>query len=147
MCNNWDKYLLSLSGSDSWTALKILSSVQSSQFGGKWSIRAALSCLFISPPRRLLSHFLSTNQQLCYHTQSLDHSHGRLVDQWYALCWTWITGNNVFLCNKLTYARLPSTQKGVSHLYTSHSQMLGKFEYTLPAKFWRLVGCTEMLSW
>ena len=29
----------------------------------------------------------------------------------------------------------------------SHSQMLGKFEYTLPAKFWRLVGCTEMLSW
>ena len=31
--------------------------------------------------------------------------------------------------------------------YMSHSQMLGKFEYTLPAKFWRLVGCTEMLSW
>ena len=30
---------------------------------------------------------------------------------------------------------------------TTHSQMLGKFEYTLPAKFWRLVGCTEMLSW
>ena len=29
----------------------------------------------------------------------------------------------------------------------SHCQMLGKFEYTLPAKFWRLVGCTEMLSW
>ena len=29
----------------------------------------------------------------------------------------------------------------------SHSQMLGKFEYGLPAKFWRLVGCTEMLSW
>ena len=31
--------------------------------------------------------------------------------------------------------------------YMSHSQMLGKFEYGLPAKFWRLVGCTEMLSW
>ena len=31
--------------------------------------------------------------------------------------------------------------------YRTHSQMLGKFEYTLPAKFWRLVGCTEMLSW
>ena len=102
----------------SWTALKILSSVLSSQFGGKWSIRAALSCLFISPPRRLLSHFLSTNQQLCYHTQSLDHSHGRLVDQGYALCWTWITVNNVFLCNMLIYARLPSSQKEVSHLYT-----------------------------
>ena len=29
----------------------------------------------------------------------------------------------------------------------SHCQMLGKFEYGLPAKFWRLVGCTEMLSW
>ena len=29
----------------------------------------------------------------------------------------------------------------------THSQMLGKFEYTSPAKFWRLVGCTEMLSW
>ena len=29
----------------------------------------------------------------------------------------------------------------------THSQMLGKIEYTLPAKFWRLVGCTEMLSW
>ena len=29
----------------------------------------------------------------------------------------------------------------------SHSQMLGKIEYTLPAKFWRLVGCTEMISW
>ena len=32
-------------------------------------------------------------------------------------------------------------------LHMSHSQMLGKFEYGLPAKFWRLVGCTEMLSW
>ena len=32
-------------------------------------------------------------------------------------------------------------------LYMSHSQMLGKFKYGLPAKFWRLVGCTEMLSW
>ena len=31
--------------------------------------------------------------------------------------------------------------------YMTHCQMLGKFEYTLPAKFWRLVGCTEMLSW
>ena len=29
----------------------------------------------------------------------------------------------------------------------SHCQILGKFEYGLPAKFWRLVGCTEMLSW
>ena len=33
------------------------------------------------------------------------------------------------------------------NFHMSHSQMLGKFEYTLPAKFWRLVGCTEMLSW
>ena len=32
-------------------------------------------------------------------------------------------------------------------LYMNHCQMLGKFEYGLPAKFWRLVGCTEMLSW
>ena len=31
--------------------------------------------------------------------------------------------------------------------HMTHSQMLGKIEYTLPAKFWRLVGCTEMLSW
>ena len=31
--------------------------------------------------------------------------------------------------------------------HKTHSQMLGKIEYTLPAKFWRLVGCTEMLSW
>ena len=30
---------------------------------------------------------------------------------------------------------------------TSHCQMLGKVEYGLPAKIWRLVGCTEMLSW
>ena len=29
----------------------------------------------------------------------------------------------------------------------SHCQMLGKVEYGLPAKIWRLVGCTEMLSW
>ena len=35
----------------------------------------------------------------------------------------------------------------VSFLDMSHSQMLGKFEYGLPAKFWHLVGCTEMLSW
>ena len=35
----------------------------------------------------------------------------------------------------------------VYQLHMTHSQMLGKFEYTLPAKFWRLVGCTEMLSW
>ena len=34
-----------------------------------------------------------------------------------------------------------------SIIHMSHSQMLGKFEYGLPAKFWRLVGCTEMLSW
>ena len=32
-------------------------------------------------------------------------------------------------------------------LYMSHCQMLGKVEYGLPAKIWRLVGCTEMLSW
>ena len=38
------------------------------------------------------------------------------------------------------------TYSGIT-LDMSHSQMLGKFEYTLPAKFWRLVGCTEMLSW
>ena len=37
---------------------------------------------------------------------------------------------------------------GISGIsYMTHSQMLGKIEYTLPAKFWRLVGCTEMLSW
>ena len=30
---------------------------------------------------------------------------------------------------------------------TSHSQMLGKVKSGLPAKIWRLVGCTEMLSW
>ena len=29
----------------------------------------------------------------------------------------------------------------------THSRMLGKVEYGLPAKIWRLVGCTEMLSW
>ena len=29
----------------------------------------------------------------------------------------------------------------------SHCQMLGKVEYGLPAKIWRLVGSTEMLSW
>ena len=32
-------------------------------------------------------------------------------------------------------------------LNMTHSQMLGKVEYGLPAKIWRLVGCTEMLSW
>ena len=32
-------------------------------------------------------------------------------------------------------------------LVMTHSQMLGKVEYGLPAKIWRLVGCTEMLSW
>ena len=35
----------------------------------------------------------------------------------------------------------------VQNVHMTHSQMLGKIEYTLPAKFWRLVGCTEMLSW
>ena len=34
-----------------------------------------------------------------------------------------------------------------SHPNMTHSQMLGKVEYGLPAKIWRLVGCTEMLSW
>ena len=34
-----------------------------------------------------------------------------------------------------------------SSLGMSHSQMLGKVEYGLPAKIWRLVGCTEMISW
>ena len=37
--------------------------------------------------------------------------------------------------------------QGFVKVVMSHSQMLGKFEYGLPAKFWRLVGCTEMLSW
>ena len=38
-------------------------------------------------------------------------------------------------------------QEGLLYLcYMSHSQMLGKVEYGLPAKIWRLVGCTEMLS-
>ena len=31
-------------------------------------------------------------------------------------------------------------------MHMTHSQMLGKVEYGLPAKIWRLVGCTEMLS-
>ena len=52
------------------------------------------------------------------------------------------------------YQKWPKNAKKTDHsiaIYSifcmSHSQMLGKFEYTLPAKFWRLVGCTEMLSW
>ena len=32
-------------------------------------------------------------------------------------------------------------------IHMTHSQMLRKVEYALPAKIWRLVGCTEMLSW
>ena len=40
-------------------------------------------------------------------------------------------------------------QRRLSHtsLDMIHCQMLGKVEYGLPAKIWRLVGCTEMLSW
>ena len=34
-----------------------------------------------------------------------------------------------------------------SHPHMTHSQMLGKVKYGLPAKIWRLIGCTEMLSW
>ena len=45
----------------------------------------------------------------------------------------------------------PYSMQGGSNIlvcsYMTHSQMLGKIEYTLPPKFWRLVGCTEMLSW
>ena len=33
-----------------------------------------------------------------------------------------------------------------NHVDMTHSQMLGKVEYGLPAKIGRLVGCTEMLS-
>ena len=40
-----------------------------------------------------------------------------------------------------------SIAKSNFHYYMSHCQMLGKVEYGLPAKIWRLVGCTEMLSW
>ena len=47
---------------------------------------------------------------------------------------------------ELYHLRLYSLKYTVN-IYMTHSQMLGKFEYTLPAKFWRLVGCTEMLSW
>ena len=50
--------------------------------------------------------------------------------------WSWSWSKNLDL----------SIQLGLG-LGMSHCQMLGKFEYTLPAKFWRLVGCTEMLSW
>ena len=32
-------------------------------------------------------------------------------------------------------------------IYTTHSQMFQKVESDLPAKIWRLVGCTEMISW
>ena len=32
-------------------------------------------------------------------------------------------------------------------LYTTHSQMFQKVESDLPAKIWRLVGCTKMISW
>ena len=53
-------------------------------------------------------------------------------------------------CINLPKFRVLSAKKGTGlkkvH-YMSHSQMLGIFEYGLPAKFWRLVGCTEMLSW
>ena len=33
------------------------------------------------------------------------------------------------------------------YVYMTHCQMLGKVASGLPAKIWRLVGCTEMLSW
>ena len=39
------------------------------------------------------------------------------------------------------------TDKHFIMIYMSHSQMLGKVESGLAAKIWRLVGCTEMLSW
>ena len=39
------------------------------------------------------------------------------------------------------------SEKYLRIICMSHSQMLGKVEYGLPAKIWRLVGCTEMLSW
>ena len=32
-------------------------------------------------------------------------------------------------------------------LHMTHSQMFQKVKSDLPAKIWRLVGCTEMLSW
>ena len=67
----------------------------------------------------------------------------------------WQSFQKPFLCTST--ARFQITQNSLAQLISniidtiipdmSHSQMLGKFEYGLPAKFWRLVGCTEMLSW
>ena len=56
---------------------------------------------------------------------------------------------SLFACYATALVSMTSWLPYATYLYSdmSHSQMLGKFEYTLPAKFWRLVGCTEMLSW
>ena len=72
--------------------LKILSLGQSSQFGEKRSIQAALSCLFISSPHPspyYLTFYRQINSFLI--TWSLDHSHATSVDRsimyWALQCW------------------------------------------------------------
>ena len=92
----------------------------------KWSVKVFLSdpTLIFALPSQFISlvEFFSSNCWIC-HSCYMDFA---IVVKW--------------ICQKeyMDFSKL---------LYMSHCQMLGKFEYTLPAKFWRLVGCTEMLSW
>ena len=67
-----------------------------------------------------------------------------------AMIWIWPNGELKYSIPRKIFSnpsRNGTSKECWGRLNMSHSQMLGKFEYGLPAKFWRLVGCTEMLSW
>ena len=70
-----------------------------------------------------------------------------LINEFNPTCVIWLTSIWCQTCMIIIQSELEVCVCVCLYVYMSHSQMLGKFEYGLPAKFWRLVGCTEMLSW
>ena len=54
---------------------------------------------------------------------------------------TWTAPNNIMSEKRNSFSMC------LKIMYMTHSQMFQKVESDLPAKIWRLVGCTEMISW
>ena len=94
-----------------------------------------------------LDHHCHQYRHCCHHCW---HQVKNLI-AWLSLCFilekSWVALYSD-VCEWVSMSGIGVTRPNLHFFqYMSHSQMLGKFEYTLPAKFWRLVGCTEMLSW
>ena len=136
-----------------WTTLSLLSS-NKALCNLIWSLRV-ISMIFINCAMQPCGFKASGSHSIAYY-ESISKSLCICMSCILVLCLKKSIASTIFSVSLMLphglyrlshWCGQASHSVGHFESYMSHSQMLGKFEYTLPAKFWRLVGCTEMLSW